>query len=323
MKQKFENKVEIRGWIWDYKLENRKTSESSKTPNMDFVTGWTDVATDEDGINIVRVSWGFLGTRRTRPNGNENNAYPDLNILMKDEKTWKHNGKDEAPRVRITGSIETNDFVTREGELASPKQVTGNFFHFMNPSEDTNPSAKFSAEMLAQAATMRESASGEEYMELKGFVFGWGDNMFPVTFSVPGDAGQSFFEGCGISTSEPYFGKVWGEIRSTVQKVEREVDDSQVGFGQVSAVDYSTRTLRTWDVDGANINLGLSDKTVEQEDLNRMEKHREERLAGVIARAKARNDSAGFPASATKAKTPAKAAPKKKAVAVSDDDFEF
>ena len=324
-KDRFENKVSIRGWVWDYKLDERKTSSTANTPDMDFISGWTDVATDEDGLNIVRVSWGFLGTRRTYKNGKNNDTYDCLAQLMSGS-SWKNDGKENAPRVRIDGSIETNDWVTRDGELVSPKQVTGQFCHMLTATEQTTPCAKFSADMLAQNAAMRESQSGDEYMELKGFVFGWGDNIFPVTFSVPGEAGQKFFEDCEVTPSEPYFGKVWGEIRSTVQKIEREVDNSQVGFGQVNAVNYSTRTLRTWDVDGANISLGMSPETVEQEDLDRMNKHREERLADIMARAKARmgNDQAGFPAQAAPAQKASKpAAPQKKAVAETDDDFEF
>ena len=319
-KDRFENKVSIRGWIWDYKLDERKTSSTANTPDMDFISGWADVATDEDGLNIVRVSWGFLGTRRTYKNGKNNDTYDCLAQLM-NGSSWKNDGKENAPRVRIDGSIETNDWVTRDGELVSPKQVTGQFCHMLTATEQTTPCAKFSADMLAQNAVMRESQSGDEYMELKGFVFGWGDNIFPVTFSVPGEAGQKFFEDCEVTPSEPYFGKVWGEIHSSVQHIEREVDDSQVGFGAVDVTE-STRTLRTWDVEGANINLGLSTETVEQSDLERMVAHREERLADVKARAEARNNSAssqaGFPASASTA-----AAPKKKAVATFDDDFPF
>ena len=319
-KNKFENKVSIRGWIWDYKLDERKTSSTANTPDMDFISGWTDIATDEEGLNIVRVSWGFLGTRRTYKNGKNNDTYDCLGQLM-GGSSWKNDGKENAPRVRIDGSIETNDWVTREGELVSPKQVTGQFCHVLNETEQTTPCAKFSADMLAQNAAMRESQTGDEYMELKGFVFGWGDNIFPVTFSVPSEAGQKFFEDYDITPSEPYFGKVWGEIHSSVQHIEHEVDDSQVGFGTVDVTE-STRTLRTWDVEGANIKLGLSPETVEQSDLERMVAHREERLADVKARAEARNNStsgkAGFPASASTA-----AALKKKAVASFDDDFPF
>lgn len=319
-KDRFENKVSIRGWVWDYKLDERKTSSTANTPDMDFISGWTDIATDEEGLNIVRVSWGFLGTRRIYKNGKNNDTYDCLGQLM-GGSSWKNNGKESAPRVRIDGSIETNDWVTREGELVSSKQATGQFCHVLNETEQTSPCAKFSADMLAQNAVMRESQTGDEYMELKGFVFGWGDNIFPVTFSVPSEAGQKFFEDYDITPSEPYFGKVWGEIHSSIQHIEREVDDSQVGFGTVDVTE-STRTLRTWDIEGANIKLGLSAETVEQSDLERMVAHREERLADVKARAEARNNSAGgqagFPASVSTA-----AAPKKKAVASFDDDFPF
>lgn len=319
-KDRFENKVNLRGWVFDYKLDARTTSTDANTPNMEFISGWMDVATDEDGLNIVRVQWGFLGTRRTYKNGKDNDTYTTVKEIASAGKSWKNDGKDAAPRVRIDGSIETNDWVNNNGELVSPKQVTGQFCHTLTATEQTTPCAKFSADMLAQSAAMRESMTGEEYMELKGFVFGWGDNIYPVTFSVPGEQGQKFFEDCDITPSDPYFGKVWGDICSTVQHIEREVDDSQVGFGQVAAVDQ-TRTLRTWNVEGANISLGLSEETVEQSDLERMMKRREERLADVKARSEARRNSssgqAGFPASVTAA------APKKKVAATSDDDFQF
>ena len=57
-----------------------------------------------------------------------------------------------------------------------------------------------------------------------------------------------------------------------------------------------------------------------------MNKHREERLADIMARAKARmgNDQAGFPTQAAPTpKVTKPAASQKKAVAETDDDFEF
>lgn len=324
MKDSFSNSVLVRGRVFDFDLTKRTTGATSKTPNMNYIMGRVNVAVDEDGMNVVPVSFGFLSTRETYRNGKENATYQTLlDLIEKEEyrgRTWKDGGKDAALQVRIDGDIETNDFVTSSGEMASPKQVRGAFIHLLTPAEEgKNFGATFEADMLAQGAAMRESTDGSEYMELKGFVFGYSARLFPITLSVPGENGQQFFDNEDITPSNPYFGKVWGNIRSTVQVIEREVDDSNVGFGVAPAAAATTRTLRTWDVDGANVNLGLSEDTITQEELQNSYNVREEHLADIRRQWEERNNSgparSGFPASS--------AAPKSTKKATSAADFKF
>lgn len=328
MKDRFENNVHVRGWVFDFQLAKRTTSANAKTPNVNFITGTVYVAVDKDAINVVPVAFGFFNTQEHYKNGKENETYKNLLEMMEpanEGRTVKNSGIENAMQVRIDGRITTNDFMTRSGEVASPKQLSGTFLHFVRPNEELVPCAEFSADALIQSAAMREGASGDEYMELKGFVFDFGGRIYPVTLSVPGEAGQQFFESQEVSTSNPYFGKVWGVVNTSVQKIEREVDTSNVGFGEVPEVEYSTRTLRTWDVEGANINLGLSDDTITMDELKVSMEYRQKNLAYIRERWEEQNNngaqSQGFGA-ASPVVPASKVATKKKAT-TDDDDFEF
>ena len=123
-----------------------------------------------------------------------------------------------------------------------------------------------------------------------------------MTFSISSEAGMNFFQNEDISAQRPYFGKVWGNIVSNVVVTETESDDSNVAFG-APMVQSTTRTFRTWEVVGANTNLGLDDSTVTQEELNAGIAEREAMLAELKTRTEERNNSAagkaGFPAAAT------------------------
>lgn len=311
MKDRFINQADINGYVFDYDLEKKITGAQSKNPNTEYIRGNVQIATDEDAVNVVKVSFTYVTP--TRRDGKSNENYETLEAIMKSDKTLnKGASTDEVMKVRIRCDLASNDFMGKDGQLVEAKDVVGRFVHFYKPNETVSFSSAFEAEAFIQSAAMRESDSGD-YMELKGFVFRYnGSCIFPVTFSVPGEQGQAFFEGQDISSSEPYFGKVWGHIKTTVQKVEREVDESEVGFGSAPAVGFSTRTFRSWDVEGANINLGAdNEEVITMDDMKRLAKERAETVANVRKRwEESQNKSTGFGSAPTPAPKPKKAAPK-------------
>ena len=198
-----------------------------------------------------------------------------------------------------------NDFYGRDGQLVSGKRVRGSFLHFLNANEvissDKMPATSFEVDVLLQAATERESNDGSEYVSLQGFAFNYRGEILPVTFSVQSEGGKQFFLNEDVAASNPYFGKVWGNIKSTVVVSEQEEDDSAVAFG-APQVRETTRTFRTWEVVGANVNEGMNEDTVTQEELNKAMAERQQRLAKLEARTNQQNSTAaskaGFPVSA-------------------------
>lgn len=246
------NKCHIEGRIFKHTLQSRVTGENAKNPGTPYIQGQVDVATDEEGINVVPVRFTYV-TEFYAKSGKPNDTYKVLSEIIENDKTWEKNGKDEAPQVRIDGDIEVNDFMGRDGQMVEAKGIRGSFIHYANGqfglNENENKRNTFEADMLIAGIVEREIENGDDYINLRGYVFGWQNRLIPVTFSVRTPEGIQYFQKCDISNENPLYTKVWGNITSTTveTKVERE---SAFGGTQV---DVSTRTLRAWDVIGCAV----------------------------------------------------------------------
>ena len=311
MKEHFINDAKIRGYVFSHTLQERE-STSEKTKGQKYIFGNVNIATDEELINVIPISF-FVNEKTAK--GTTNATFTNLRQII--EEFQESNPK--AMRVRVDGSVDVNDFYNREGELVSAKRVRGSFLHFLNANEEIgdNP-AYFETEAFFQSCAEKEGNQGNPYLELKGFVFNYRGDVLPVSFTSSSEAGMNFFDNCGISTSEPYFGKVWGNIVSTVVEVEKEADDSSVGFG-TQVVQPTNRTFSTWEIIGANVPAELDESTVTIAEVAAKVQEREGRLAELKTRTDERNASAqgqaGFPAAA--------AAPKKQVAVTKDSDYTF
>lgn len=315
MKAKFINTVNVRGYLFSTDHLEKRTSQKG----VEYIGGTINIATDEDALNVVPVNFTYVTP--TFKNGNPNTNYQFLESVINGEtKTYESVGK-EAARVRVDGDIEVNDWINRDGEAIAARRVRGSFVHPLNAGETfgANP-AHFEADMLIQSATTRESADGSEYMTLNGFVFNFRSEILPISLSVASESGMKFFEDQDISSSDPYFGKVWGDIKSTVVTTATEQDASEVGFG-TPEVKTSSRTFRTWEVSGANVNLGLDDTTITMDELKAAIEARNKTLADVRARYEARNGGNAFGGNTTPSVATVTAAPKTKAVSPADFTF--
>lgn len=305
LKQSFMNQVDVRGYVFSHTLQER---DSTRNPGDKLIMGLVNIATDDDAVNVVRVN--FYVAEKTK-SGKVNATFTNLRQIMTENKTYEELGTDAA-RVRVTGAIDVNDYYGRDGNLITGKRVRGSFLHFLNASEaistDKMPATSFEADVLIQAALERESNDGSEYVSLQGFAFNYRGDVLPVTFSVQSEGGKNFFLGEDISAANPYFGKVWGHIKSTVVVSQSEDDDTKAAFG-APQVRETSRTFSTWEVVGANVSEGLGEDTITQEELAKGVTDREQRLADLKARSEQQNSTAtgaaGFP---TKAATPASAA---------------
>ena len=298
-KQNFINNVSVRGYVFSHTLQER---DSTRNPGEKIIMGIVNVATDDDALNVVPVN--FFVNEKTKA-GKTNATFTNLHQIIAENKTYEECGTDAA-RVRIQGAIDVNDFYGRDGQLVTGKRVRGSFLHFLNAGEaissDKVPATSFEADVLLQAAVESESNDGSDYVSLRGFAFNYRGDVLPVTFSVQSEGGKNFFLGEDISAANPYFGKVWGNIKSTVVVSEQEEDSAKTAFG-APQVRETTRTFRTWEVVGANVNDGLSEDTITQAELAQKMNERNARLADLAARTQNQNNTAtgraGFPASAT------------------------
>lgn len=297
-KQNFINNVSVRGYVFSHTLQER---DSTRNPGEKIIMGIVNVATDDDALNVVPVN--FFVNEKTKA-GKTNATFTNLHQIIAENKTYEECGTDAA-RVRIQGAIDVNDFYGRDGQLVTGKRVRGSFLHFLNAGEaissDKVPATSFEADVLLQAAVESESNDGSDYVSLRGFAFNYRGDVLPVTFSVQSEGGKNFFLGEDISAANPYFGKVWGNIKSTVVVSEQEEDSTKTAFG-APQVHETSRTFRTWEVVGANVNEGLGEDTITQAALTQKMGERNARLADLAARTQSQNNTAtgraGFPASA-------------------------
>lgn len=233
MRSNLNNSVHVEGYVFSHSLQNRVSREG-----VPFIMGDLNIATDDQGSNVVSVHF-YAKSKSGKPN----QTYAFLNSLIEDSsRTFESCGKD-AMKVRVDGAVEVNDFVTREGEMASPKRIRGSFIHQMTNSIAENP-ATFDVDMLIAAATEREVEGGDDYMNLRGYVFNFRGELLPVDFNIRSKGGMLYFGNQDISNSNPLFTHVKGNIVSATIETRKEEESA---FGE-PIVNVTTRNVRTWDV---------------------------------------------------------------------------
>lgn len=240
------NTVDIKGYVHSHKLEAKVSGPNSKNPGTAFIQGTLNVATDEDGMNVVPVSFTYV-TEFYSKSGKPNTNYALLLQIINEGRTFETCGN-AAMKVRIDGEIENNDFVTRDGEMASPKRVRGNWIHTESGNIAEVGCAKFDCDMFINEYVEREVDDGENYGSVRGYTFGYQNKLVEIDLSVRGKGGMGYFDSKGISKNDPMLTHVWGDIESTTIEKHEEIENA---FG-APTVKTTTRSLRSWNITGAS-----------------------------------------------------------------------
>ena len=273
MKNNFENSVDVRGWVFNHTLAKKVSKKG-----VEYIGGSINVATDVDAINVVPVN--FMYVVPTFKNGKPNTTYSFLEQIINENNTYEMNGA-SATKIRIDGDIECNDFVTREGEMASPKRVRGSFAHPETGDIATVGCAKFKADILIEGYREVEVENGDNYGQIRGYVFNFKNDFLPVDLTIRTKPGMGYFEKADISVSEPMLTKVWGNIVCTTIENRTETENA---FG-APTVNVTTRTLRAWDIEGASVEpMEFGDEDyMTAADVTKGKADREQHLAEVRA----------------------------------------
>lgn len=293
MKNNFINQVKLDGYLFDHTLTHRTTGPNSKNPGQDFINGTISIATDDSGTNVTQVVFSYV-TPIYAKSGKNNQTYNVLDQIINNGATFTEVGTN-ATKVSVTGSIDTNDFLSRDGNMVCAKRVAGSFCNIVQ-SISGNP-AKFEADILINATREREVEGGDDYLEIDGYCFNFRGNLLPVTLSCVNPKGIQYFESKDISKNDPLFTKVWGEIVSTVVKREETIE-SDWGEPQVTV---SSRTFTAWNITAMkSYEAGFDDdSTITKAELEEAEKVRIEYVAAEKARQEeyrnSQNGNAGFP----------------------------
>lgn len=278
------NSETIIGRLYQHNLVKKQVKdEKSKNYGKDFISGTIDVATDENGLNVITIHYTYV-TAMTK-NGAKNGTYDILEKIINGAPTWLDNGKDNATKVRVDTSLDLNDFVSRDGEMVSAKRNEGGFVKIVNTLPDEKERNRFTFDMVITSARRieaNEQSNAPEKVALRGAIFNFKNDLLPVELTVLNPDGMNYFEGLEATSSKPVYTKVWGEIVSLTTKIQIE---EQSAFGAPSVREVE-RTTKAWVVTGTSENAYAfgEAEVLTAEELTTAMQNREVHLAEVKKR---------------------------------------
>lgn len=248
------NREHIEGRVYDHSLAIKKVQNSeSANFGKEFIGGELQVATDEEGLNVVIIHYSYI-TEFTKT-GKKDSRYTALKNIIENGKTITADGFANATMVKVDTQLALNDFYTdRNGEevLVSAKRNESGFITIVSSlDKDIKKRSTFEVDLLINGTKYVEADPekniDKDYLILKGATFAYNGAILPVEFIVKDPSGIKFFEGLDASPQNLFFTKVWGNIES--QTIVRTVEEESA-FGAPSVKEYS-RTIREWVVIGA------------------------------------------------------------------------
>lgn len=233
--RKVDNKCHVEGYLYEHKLENKVTGETSKNPGTEFITGTIGIATDDELTNVVQVHFTYVTAVTSK--GKANATFNILQAIIdgKIGSVMEH-GKENASMLRIDTAIGLNEWYDTKGNgsLVSVKRNEGGFVHQTQELGIPKNRATFDVDMLINSAVREEpdEENGKpERMILKGYIFDFRKSLLPVDFVVYDPKGMDYFENLDISQSSPVFTEVRGtQISQTIVKMIEE----EGAFGDAS-----------------------------------------------------------------------------------------
>lgn len=251
----FQNDVSLTGYVFSSKLRQGTTTATNQWhPNENYISGTVDIATDDEALTVVPVSFFAYETRNDK-NGHKisNETYQTLAQVI-DAQTYERVGT-KAMKLRVSGQIDTNDFYSsRNDQMVSAQRVNGRFVHIDTMGRGAVP-VMFNTNMVVCGAAEMEQEGRDEYVKVNGYVFNYnGSRLYPVSFECHDETGKDFILGLDASTGSPVSLNVWGTIESTViakPTAEEETVSSGFGVKPVMTSD-NTRTVRSWKITGAD-----------------------------------------------------------------------
>ena len=250
MKNKLNREV-LEGRLYDFDLEKKEVKNpNSKYFGQEFWTGTLHIATDEAGLNVIPVHYTFV--LPTFGSGKVDNRFSAFEKIVAEEKTWLKVGKDEAEKIRLTPSGDLNDFyLVNDERMVSAQRNEGGFITFIKElSSEGSARNKFTYDMIINKVNIVEPADGTDdvpHAKIHGVIFNFRGDVLPWDVIAYNPKAIDYFEGLNLSSKEPVYTQVWGSIRNTTVKVEKEIENA---WGD-PVIEYSERTRREWIIEGS------------------------------------------------------------------------
>ncbi len=302
--RKPQNTERIEGRIYQHDLAVKQVqNKDSANFGKDFINGNLEIATDEEGLNVIKVHFTYV--TETTSKGTKNNTYTNLKKIIEEGKTWVADGKDNAMKVRVDTALALNDFYNNNDELVSAKTNEGGFVTFINELGEEKERNTFSVDMVITNVEHKDADDEkniEEHAVVRGAIFNFRNALLPVDFKVKSADGMKYFEDLGATNAEPVYTKVWGKIISETSTTTQEVESA---FGEAAVRTYKS-TNKEWVITGtAKVPYDFGDENVlTAEELTKASQDRQTYLAEVKQRAdeyKASRAAGNTPAPATTA----------------------
>lgn len=313
MKKSFINRETVEGRLYQHNLEMKTVqNKESKNFGKDFISGTIDIATDEDGLNVVPIHFTYVVEMTN--GGKKNVTFGVLKSIIDGAKCWVTDGKDAALKVRVSTALALNDFYVKEGDedrLVSAKRNEGGFVNIIKDLAPEPERNKFDFDMIITGVAPVEVEDGDDYIRIRGAIFNFRKDLLPVDFTVHRPEAIAYFEKLDASAANPIFTEVRGFI---VNNAIKQSIEEESAFGTVS-VRTITRNVKEWVVDWARpveYDFGAED-TITTDELRTAMQNREVYLAEI----KKRRDE--YAASRAAATTPDPAATS----AIPAGDFNF
>lgn len=239
MKKTFTNATHIEGYIYEHKLEEKVSGETSKNPGTTFISGTLSIATDDELLNVVQVHFTYVTAVTSK--GKPNNTYNTLKAIIdgKIQNVMEH-GKENAGMVRIDSAIGLNEWYDSRNndQLVSVRRNEGGFVHQINElNENPEQRATFDVDILITKATRLEPDEERELPErmiIRGAAFDFRKALLPIELTVKHPGAMDYFDSMEISNTNPLFTELKGiQVSRTVVRRKEEAG----AWGEVSVTE--------------------------------------------------------------------------------------
>ena len=256
MKNKMNREI-LEGRLYDFDLTKKTVkNQASNYYGQEFWSGTIHIATDEAGLNVIPVHYTFV--LPTFGNGKTDSRFSAFEKITTENKAWVREGvgKENAEKIRLTPSGDLNDFyMVNDDRAVSAQRNEGGFITFIKELAPEGTSRnKFTYDMIINKVTVVEPKEGTDdvlHARIHGVIFNFREAILPWDLIAYNPKAIEYFEGLGVSSANPIYTQVWGSIKNTTIRVEKEVENA---WGE-PMVEYSERTRREWVIEGSKPQL--------------------------------------------------------------------
>ena len=151
------NTVHVEGRIYQHTLEV-KTVQNKESANFGkpFIKGVVEVATDNEGLNIIPVDFMYVAEKTKQ--GAANKTYSEMMKIINSGKTVLNDGFENATMVSIDTAIAMNDFVASDDSMVSQVILQGGFINVVSKiQENESERCKFKADVVVTGVSRVEA----------------------------------------------------------------------------------------------------------------------------------------------------------------------